>query len=191
MIFISKSIRLPLSKTHPKFSQFWPSPLPTVQATIYCLNLRVAFPQVYPVSTLSPSSSFSTYQQAVIFQKCFSILLKPSECFSWLSEQKHTPFAKAYRPFMIWILLLHFLSHFSLTSLLSILQTQPFFPHLTAFELTHPSTQHLDTTASLPSPTAQIKCLSSQPKQKQCHLVTSKTVTLSLVFLFLTTFTTK
>ena len=44
MIFISKSIRLPLSKTHPKSSQFWPSPLPTVQDTIYCLNLRVAFP---------------------------------------------------------------------------------------------------------------------------------------------------
>ena len=139
MIFINKSIRLPLSKTHPESNQFWPSLLTTVQATIYCLNLRVAFPQVYPVSTLSPSSSFSTYQQAVIFQKCSGILLKPSECFPWLSEQKHTPFAKAYRPFMIWILLLHFLSHFSHTGLLSILQTQPFFPHLTAFELTHPS----------------------------------------------------
>lgn len=99
----------------------------------------VAFPQVYPVSTLSPSSSLSTYQQAVIFQKCSGILLKPSECFPWLSEQKHTPFAKAYRPLMIWILLLHFLSHFSHTGLPSILQTQPFFPHLTAFELTHPS----------------------------------------------------
>lgn len=139
MIFFSKSIRLPLSKTHPESKQFWPSLLTTVQATIYCLNLRVAFPQVYPVSTLSPSSSLSTYQQAVIFQKCSGILLKPSECFPWLSEQKHTPFAKAYRPLMIWILLLHFLSHFSHTGLLSILQTQPFFPHLTAFELTHPS----------------------------------------------------
>ena len=180
MIFISKSTRPPLSKTHPESNQFWPSPMTAVQATTYCLNPRLAFPQVYPVSTLSPSSSFSTYQQAVIFQKCFGILLKPSECFPWLSEQKHTPFAKAYRPFIIWILLLHFLSHFSHTGLLSILQTQPFSPHLTAFVLTQSSTQHLDTTASLPSPTTQIKCLSSQPKQKQCRTLSPPKQSLSV-----------
>lgn len=119
---ISKSIRLLPSKIYPKSNQFLPSPL--VQAIIYCLNFGTAFQLVCPQWTLVPFSSFSTHQPVVIFKNglwnYIIPLLKPSRCFPLPSECKHTLCAKAYRSFMIWILLPHFLSWISHTGQLSL-----------------------------------------------------------------------